>query len=273
MAKVIGNIYEERDYNKFRKLGSNRDVLSGRLNKLMASISEKYILNPIVVNEFYEVIDGQGRFEACKALGRPIHYIIAKGATIDDCRRMNKYNSKWSRVDFVDSYCKGMNINYILLKNVCVDTKLSLTQVLRLSNHASRQKASETSMPALEAGRLKFTRTDEVKVKAIAKAAGEIKDALIFTKKLNDAFYTATKIMIETDGYDHERMIRNCRACRSSYNQMANLSAQLEEFDRIYNYRAKIGRLFFSDYMRDKGHNVRDYSKPYAIQSNASTLI
>ena len=93
MAKVIGQIFEEENYDIFVKLDDNRDVLSGRLNKLIASISERYVLNPIIVNEKFEIIDGQGRYEALKKLNRPIHYIIAPGAASDDCRRMNKYNT------------------------------------------------------------------------------------------------------------------------------------------------------------------------------------
>lgn len=273
MAKVIGNIYEERDYSKFRRLGSNRDVLSGRLNKLMASISEKYILNPIVINEYYEVIDGQGRFEACKALGKPIHYIIAKGATIEDCRRMNKYNSKWALTDFVDSYSKALNINYMVLKNTCEDTKMNLSRVLRLANRGGSERGGSTKMSIIESGKLIFTAEDAKTVKMAVKAANEIREALQFTLRPNDAFYTSVKIAVETDGYDHDRMLKNCKACRSTYNQMSNLGAQLKEFERIYNYRSKAGRLYFSDYMRNKGYNTRDYDNSSNQDADISTLI
>lgn len=261
MAKVIGSIYEERDYTKFRRLGSNRDVLSNRLNKLIASISEKYILNPIVVNEFYEVIDGQGRFEACRALGKPIHYIIAKGATIDDCRRMNKYNTKWGLMDFIDSFSKGLNINYMIMKNVCAETGLGAYKVLRLANHGYGRADSPTSMSIVESGRLIFTQEDAEKVIRTVKYAKEIVDALQFDLRTNDAFLVAVKVASETDGYDHDRMLKNCQACRTTYNQMSNLESELKELERIYNYRAKIGKLYFSDYMRNKGSNIRDYNK------------
>ena len=94
MGKIIGNIYEETDYTKFRKLPDNRDVLSNRLTKLEASLSERAILNPIIVNEKMQIIDGQGRYEALKRMGKPIQYVVAKGANSDDCKRMNRYNTK-----------------------------------------------------------------------------------------------------------------------------------------------------------------------------------
>jgi ParB-like chromosome segregation protein Spo0J len=92
--EIIGYVYQTYKYDSFVRLEDNRDVFSNRLNKLIASISERYICNPIIVNEKREIIDGQGRYEARKSLGLPIHYTIAKGATSDDCRRMNRYNTK-----------------------------------------------------------------------------------------------------------------------------------------------------------------------------------
>ena len=64
--KIIGQVFEETNYDAFAKLPDNRDLSPGRLNKLIASISERYILNPIIVNEKMEIIDGQGRLNALR---------------------------------------------------------------------------------------------------------------------------------------------------------------------------------------------------------------
>lgn len=276
MTKVIGHIYEESDYSKFRQLEGNRNVLSGRLNKIIASISDKYILNPIIVNELYEVIDGQGRFEACKALGRPIHFIVAKDATIEDCRRMNKYNSKWTSADFVDSYCRAGKESYIALKKACAESGLNMSTVLRLTNKYGKDHPTrDARLTLLERGDLIFSQEDVQTVKDIATAANEILEALQITYRPNLTFYAAIKVIYETDGYDHSRMIKNCKANRSTYNQMSNLKGQLEELERIYNYRAKAGKLYFSDYMRNKGYQVNDYrySESKKTRNSISSLI
>ena len=277
MDKVIGYIYETMDYDKFKRLPDNRDVYESRIGKLIASIRERYILNPITVNEKMEVIDGQGRFDARKKLGLPIHYYIVEGATSEDCRRMNKYNTIWKSLDYAKSYAKAGVSSYINLLKACNATGLNISIVLRLSGRGSSHWAGKegTSRPRFERGELVFTTSDIETAKNTAEMAREIIEALQFTGRPNGAFWTSVKVATQTDGYDHMRMLRNCRDSRSTYTQMSKLSDQLVEFDRIYNKRAKTSnRLYFSDYMRNRGSNVRDYDNCYSSynDTDVSTL-
>lgn len=275
--RIIANVYEETDYDVFKRLLENRDVTPSRFRKLVESISEKYILNPIIVNEKYEVIEGQGRFEARKALGLPIHYIMVRGATVEDCRRLNKFNTRWMSSDFAESHAKSGNESYIRLLAVCKDLKLPIARALRLSNHGSAtNKDNPARMSVMERGDLVFTESDALTVEYINTCALEILDALQFTGRRNDAFFVAVKVMVETKGYDHNRMLQKCKTERNSYAQMARLIDQLKEFERIYNkgLSAK-SKLYFSDYMRNKGSNVRDYNSDFRrnkSQPDISTL-
>lgn len=275
--RIIANVYEETDYDVFKRLLENRDVTPSRFRQLVESISEKYILNPIIVNEKYEVIEGQGRFEARKALGLPIHYIMVRGATIEDCRRLNKFNTRWMSSDFAESHAKSGNESYIRLLAVCKDLKLPIARALRLSNHGSvTNKDNPARMSVMERGDLVFTESDAFTVEYINTCALEILDALQFTGRRNDAFFAAVKVMVETKGYDHNRMLQKCKTERNSYAQMARLIDQLKEFERIYNkgLPAK-SKLYFSDYMRNKGSNVRDYNSDFRrnkSQPDISTL-
>lgn len=270
--KIIGQIFQEENYDVFRRLPDNRDVTQSRINKLIASISEKYILNPIVVNEKMEIIDGQGRFDALRSLGLPIDYTISFGANSEDCRRMNKYNTKWSTMDFATSFAKSGNSNYALFVKACREMGLSISCTLRLANKAGSYYLGEVFMK----GDLKFDDADYAAVKRTKDISDDITEALQSNVRKNEAFYTAVKIACETEGYNHERMIKNCKLCRSTYAQMSTVKDQLSEFERIYNYKTRAdNRLYFSDYMRNKGSNVRDYANmktPSTREDDASTL-
>ena len=259
--KIIANVYEENDYSVFKRLDDNRDVFESRVKKLIASMTERYILNPIIVNEKMEIIDGQGRFEARKAMGKPIHYIMVRGATSDDCRRMNKYNTSWKALDYARSYAKGGKVSYINLLDTCKRTGYSIARVLRLSNHGS---ARDTEMNKFETGSLVFSNTDIQTVLAVSDHIKELETALQVTHRVNDAFCNGVKVVMETKGYIPERMIKKCAEERGSFAQMSKLGDQLKEFERIYNKGlSPKNRLYFSDYMRNKGVNVRDYDKSY----------
>lgn len=270
MKKVIAQIYEESDYSVFKALPDNRDVLKKRVDKLIASMSEKYLLNPIMVNGHMQIIDGQGRYEARKILGKPIHYFVVEDANVEDCRRMNKYNTKWMPIDFCKSFAKTGNPNYQRLLQVCKDAEIPISRALRLSNHGtSDNKDSSYTMSPFEQGKLIFTEEDVNKVLDVCAKANEITKALLTEIRRNEAFYTAVKIMVDYEGYDHERMLKNCALNRSSYTQMSNLKNQLVEFERIYNYKVKKNKLFFSDYLRNKGRAVRNYENVKSAYNEA----
>lgn len=119
MDKITGNVYQTRDYSKFMRLEGNREVVSKRVVKITKSIQQNgYILNPIVVNEKMQVIDGQGRLEALKGLKMPVDYVIAEGAGLNECVALNSSTTQWRLEDFITSYCEQGNKNYIRLKKL-----------------------------------------------------------------------------------------------------------------------------------------------------------
>lgn len=117
--QTTGNTYRTHDYSLFTRLEGNRAVLASRVSKILKSINEYgYIFNPIVVNESYQIIDGQGRFEALKSMNLPIDFVIAPGAGLEECVALNGSSTSWTIPDFIDSYCELGNINYIRLRNL-----------------------------------------------------------------------------------------------------------------------------------------------------------
>ena len=91
---------------------------------------------------------------------------------------------------------------------------------------------------------------------------------------LNDVFIVAVKIITEFPQYDHQRMLKKCVSQRHSFGQMSNLESMLQEFTRIYNYKQlkADGKLYFEEYMRNIGYNVRDYDScvPPSVDNSRS---
>lgn len=273
-VKIIGNIYETSDYSLFVKLPSNRDLLLKRLTKIMESLSIREIMNPIVVNKRMEIIDGQGRFEAKKILKRPIQFVVDNDATIEDCRRMNAYNSPWTITDYAKSLAKDGSDDCQRLLDCCDACNIPIARCLRLSNHhayADSKSGKTSTLTTLE--RLRFTQEDVETVKDVCRKTEEIRNALVLTRRPNEAFYSGVKVMVDTLGYDHDGMIRRCKKEKNRFSLASNLEDALKEFSRIYNTsRAQNKRLYFEDYMRNKGHNARDYSERGYTGDDVSTL-
>ena len=264
-VQPVAFAWSTNKYGMFKRLENNRIVTEARVKKLLASFGEKAIDTPIICNEKMEVIDGQGRFETRKRLGLPIPFIIIPDLNEDDCSRLNKYNTKWEIEDWVNSWAKNENKeianNYILFKETVKEVGLSVSMVAFIGARTKNSKGNRTD--AIIAGGLIFTEESKKFVVEVVNNGNDILDALCCVKRPNAAFWNSVKVITSNDKYNHKRMISKCQICRSSYAQMANLENQLKEFTRIYNYKAKTKdeKLFFEDYMRNKGSNVIDYTE------------
>jgi hypothetical protein len=61
------------------------------------------------VNEKYEIIDGQHRFDVIQELKLPLHYIICKGYGLNEVHILNQNSKTWNADDYLTGYC---NLGY-----------------------------------------------------------------------------------------------------------------------------------------------------------------
>lgn len=116
--KVYGYIYVTKDYNKFKYIKGNRNINISNKNKLENSMSEKQLVTPILVNENFEVIDGQHRLTVCKEKGLPVYYHIEKGYDINDVKRANIVSRTWKMDDYLNMFVENGEEEYINFKEI-----------------------------------------------------------------------------------------------------------------------------------------------------------
>lgn len=104
-----------KDYNKFKFLMDNRDTARAHINRLKEAIRHNPSIlevQPLLVNEKMEVIDGQHRLLAASELGLPVSYNVVRGLDIGTAREMNILQRKWGIEDYARSYAKAGNVHY-----------------------------------------------------------------------------------------------------------------------------------------------------------------
>lgn len=113
----IGNVYETTNYDKFTFVVGNRPVRTkgAKWDALFKSIREHGQLEPALVNEKFEVLNGQHRLLCCKELGIPFKYTFgeykASGEIIGEANR----SSKWGMREYINFYSNQTDaraINY-----------------------------------------------------------------------------------------------------------------------------------------------------------------
>ena len=118
--ETVGRVYKTNDLSIFKALEGNRSVIEQRKKKVKESIVKYGWIEGscILVNEKYEVIDGQARLEACRDLGLPIYFTVGEGIGIKECAAVN-VSTKWQTMDYINMYASSGNINYKYLKILC----------------------------------------------------------------------------------------------------------------------------------------------------------
>ena len=117
--KEVNNlqIHQTKHYNLFTKLEGNRNINKLHIKRLKNSIQKKHLFTVLIVNEHFNIIDGQHRFEALKELGLPIHYIIIKGYGLKEVQILNANSKNWSADDYLVGYCDLGKKDYIIYKD------------------------------------------------------------------------------------------------------------------------------------------------------------
>jgi hypothetical protein len=104
----------------FKILKGNRPPNPQHIKRLCDSI-KKYgmLVNPILVNELNEVIDGQHRLLAAIEANSPIYYIVVEGYSLTEVHALNLNQKNWTSADFLEGYANLGVQDYILLKEFC----------------------------------------------------------------------------------------------------------------------------------------------------------
>jgi hypothetical protein len=110
-------VHTTTDYFLFKPVNGNRNKNMLHLNRLKKSISDNYLFTVIIVNENYEIIDGQHRFEAIKELKLPLNYIIMKGYSLREVQILNANSKNWNAEDYLEGYCNLGYKDYMVYRN------------------------------------------------------------------------------------------------------------------------------------------------------------
>ena len=139
-------IQSTREYDQFKLINGNRTVVEGRVKVLMYSIerNNRLDVNPIIVNQNMEVIDGQHRLEAARRLGEPIYFIIDNDCSVLDIPTLQTAYG-WTTKDYMDLYVAQGKYSYQLLQKFCNEYDVSVSISLRLLSNVSAMGGGGTA--------------------------------------------------------------------------------------------------------------------------------
>lgn len=235
--KKVGIIYQTKEYRMFKKLIGNRRLTELRVQKIIRSInSVGYIPSPIIVNEKHEVIDGQGRLEACTRLSLPVYFAIVPGIGKKECTAMNIGQTNWTLVDFIESYADLGNISYVYL--------------LQLINGFKKDFPNKTIFYAVTGkidnvkGIIKngdFVISEEEYTYAMQSLTWLrlFRDIISRIEGHTEFYYTALLYCYRDEEVENDRLLEKIQLLQANLIPVTTMQQALEQIETAYNHRTR----------------------------------
>lgn len=228
MGDIVANqIYCTKDYDKFKFMEGNRLVDHKHLQKIRKTLLEKQLPIPIIINENYEILEGQHRFTIIKEQNLDLFYIIIKGVTIRDAITINTINKGWKGQDYFKFYLdlgyeQYQKLNYFMeiTGTNLFDARLFLEGQ---NNGNSTERFNTGGFEAIEFEEA-FRKHEQYL---------DFKDAVCFNHK---SFKIALMKIFTNEFYDHNRMKEQIeKGLLSELSIRANMLEYIKILTHIYN--------------------------------------
>jgi hypothetical protein len=235
----------------FKTIKGNRPIDEANVSRIMKSFAVGYLYTEVILNEFFEVIDGQHRIEACKRMKLEVNYTVQPGLRLKDCQLYNTVGKIWTKKTFHESYCELGSPAYLMLEEFRVnypEFTLSTAEAVITNNVAGKDN---TKREKLGNGKTKdnerihyfregnFQITQKERIKGYETAA-KIKEFQPYFQYYNNGTFVRTLIaLFKKTVYNHERMIEKLKKQPTTLVKCPTATNYLQLLDKIYNYSSR----------------------------------
>lgn len=248
-ASEVNKVYKTNDLSIFKNIGGNRVPNLQHIKRLSQSISQYGMkCNPILVNQDYEVIDGQHRLSAAKEVNSFIYFIIVNGYALNEVHTLNLNQKNWSKKDFMEGYA-NMGIESYKKLSIFVEKNDDFT-----FNDCIMMCSNTTSGSVSEASNCRKNLTGYVTKQEIFEEgtwkgkdfnlaqdyANKIRMIKPYYSGYNRSAFVGTIIgLIQKDVFDYNEFMHKLRLQPTALVDCANREQYKTLIEDIYNWRSR----------------------------------
>jgi hypothetical protein len=180
-----------------------------------------------------EVMDGQHRLMAAKALGVDIYYQIEKSLKPIDIITLN-ISKRWMMTDYLNYYCKNGHIEYQKLEKFMKENQITIKVALNICMGGSIVRRE-----GFRLGEYVFEMKDSVEDLDVCwDTINYIKLKNGFSQYTTSSrFWSALLRMIKHEAFDKEKWMKNLEILVQRLNPKPSEKEYLTAFLDIYNWR------------------------------------
>jgi len=231
-------VHTTTDYSLFKTLNGNRDVNHLHLNRLKESMKRNHLTTIIMVNEKFEIIDGQHRFLISQELKLPINYIISKNYGLAEVQILNANMKNWTTTDYVNGYCDLGYKDYEIFRDFVADYGFqSQVAVLLLSGQQQGSCGSGIVNPQVRFKEGLFKVKDLNNAKRMADKLKMIEP--YYNGYQRRSFVVAMYSMFKNENFEFTEFIAKLKQQPTTMQDCTSRTQYKVLIEEIYNYRRR----------------------------------
>jgi len=225
-------IWETNDYSKFKFSELNRNPT--HFKKVLESIKNNNLTKyqPILVDKYMNIVDGQNRFLACKELGLPIYFTISSEINIFAAADINQASKNWNIEDFVQHYAKRGREEYIRILDLCAKYE---QKIYTISQFGKLIDGFKSSSDIIRSGNFNFR--NDIDIDDFFQHHSQFKQYYNFYNR--NLFIKALLKVYTQKEYDKNVMTTKLRIASGIVNEQPKVSLMVDEILKLYNYKSR----------------------------------
>jgi hypothetical protein len=221
------------DYFLFKSIDGNRKLDRLLIKQLSKSISENYLFTIITVNEKYEIIDGQHRFEVIKELKLPLNYIICHGYGLKEVHILNKISKKWNSDDYMNGYADMGMEDYIIYRNFKKKYKFGHDETMAMLSGVN--SGNSKLLYDFRGGNFKIHKLDT----AIEEAEKIWSLSYLYEGFKRRCFIYSLLFLFDNANFNFDEFVCKLKLQRSKLTDCVDTKQYLSLIEEIYNYKRR----------------------------------
>ena len=233
-SKVVGKIFQTKNYSQFKYRSDNRPVDQANVHKLVKSFEVMGQKIPIKVDSSMNVLDGQHRLKACVQLKMPVVFIIDdEDMTTSEIAQLQATSTKWNYADYAHSFATDESlVDYRLYNTFCTTYSEfpHSTAILMLSN---LRAAGDNADQVFKSGKFKVKSFNKAK-----EIAETLRKMSIYYKSYNrKGFVSSVIVMMNHKDFSQERLFRKLPKRCKEIHDFSKTEDYLDTLQDIYNWK------------------------------------
>lgn len=232
-AKITNQVHTTKDYFLFKPIGGNRKKNPLHIKRLKKSMESNYLFTVIIVNDKYEIIDGQHRFEVIKELELPLNYVICKGYGLNEVHVLNQNSKIWKSEDYLHGYCDLGMIDYMIYREFKNKYKFGHNESMAMLTNVTRGGGS--AIQKFKDGEFKVSN-----LSLAEKYANNItKISSIYDGYNRRSFVYAMLTLFKKENFVFSEFIKKLERQKTALTDCVSSDQYISLIEEIYNYHRR----------------------------------